>query len=124
MYQFVTRIQEIITRDKKMQDNLIVITTTVALVIAIFISTSDAEQIQRSSGNPPPTACGPCQDNSNFSYVFVLRGRYNQRSYMYIDLSSPSGSHNVVAKKYANPLDIRGKALHNYMHTKDAYNLQ
>ena len=124
MYQFVTRIQEIITRDKKMQDNLTVITTTVALVIAIFISTSDAEQIQRSSGNPSPTACGPCQDNSNFSYVFVLRGRYNQRSYMYIDLHSPNGSSNVVAKKYVNLLDIRGKVLYNYMHTKDTYNLQ
>ena len=102
------------------------ITTAVALVMAIFISTSDAEQTGRSLGNPPSkrsTVCGPCQDNSNFSYVFVLKGCHDQRSYMYIDLLSPNGSRNVVAKKYANPLDIRGNTI-TYILYIDTYNVQ
>ena len=97
-----------------MKDNLILKTTAVVLAIAVFISANDAKDIRRSEQS---TVCGPCQDNSSFSYVFILRGCGDHKSYMYIDLLSPNGSSNVVAKKYANPLDIRGKALHNYIYT-------
>ena len=101
-----------------MQDNLIVMATAVVVALAIFISTSDAQHIHpRPSSNPPSrfgssSACGPCQDNSNFSYVFVLRGSDDNSSYLFIDLTSPDGCCDVVAKYDANPLDIRGKVLH------------
>ena len=109
-----------------MQDNVIVMATAVVVALAIFISTSDAHHIraQRQLINPPDgfggrgsnSVCGPCRDksNSNFAYVFVLRGSHDNKSYMFIDLTSPDGCCDVVAKYGANPLDIRGKVLYNH----------
>ena len=107
-----------------MQDNLIVIVTAVVLALATFISTSDARHMQsrfnrRDQGavaSNSESTCGPCPDDSNFSYVYILRGRHDYKSYLYIDLLSPNGCCDVVAKKYANPLDIRGKILSNCTH--------
>ena len=104
-----------------MQYNLIVITTAVVLALAIFISTSDARHIQSqfnrrdqdAVGSSSESVCGPCPDSSNFSYVFIQRESRDYKSYMYIDLLSPNGCCDVVAKEYANPLDIQGKMLNN-----------
>ena len=110
-----------------MQDNVIVIATAVVLALAIFISTSDARHIRAegqsvnpsrgSGGRGSNSVCGPCQDksNSNFAYVFVLRGSNDNRSYMFIDLTD--GCCDVVAKYGANPLDIRGKVVYNNLYT-------
>ena len=114
-------ITKMITRNKKMQSNLIVITTAVVLAMATFISTSDARHIQSRFNRRDQDAalsnskstCGPCQDGSNFSHVFILRGTPEDISYMYTDLHSPNGCCDVIVKKKANPLDIRGKRLNN-----------
>ena len=105
-----------------MQEKLIVITTAVALALAIFISTSDARHIHGtttvSQPSPPHTGntvgskpeCGPCQ-GSNFSNVLIRRE--DSRSYMFVDLLSTNECCNVIAKdsESVNPLDIRGKRL-------------
>ena len=101
-----------------MQYNLIVIATAVVLALAIFISTSDARHIQsrlnrRDQDASSESNCGPCPDNSNFSYVYILRESRNFKSYLYIDLLSSNGCCDVVAKEHANPLDIQGKMLNN-----------
>lgn len=97
------------------------ITTAVALALAIFISTSDARHIHRTTtvSQPSPHTgntfgskpeCGPCQ-GSNFSNILILRG--GSKSYMFVDLLSTNGCCNVIAKdsESVNPLDIQGKKL-------------
>ena len=97
------------------------ITTAVALALAIFISTSDARHIHGTTtvSQPSPNTgntfgskpeCGPCQ-GSNFSNVLILRG--DSKSYMFVDLLSTNECCNVIAKdsESVNPLDIRGKRL-------------
>ena len=104
-----------------MQINLILITTAVILALAIFIPTSDARHIpsqfnrrdQDSVASKSESVCGSCPDGSNFSYVYILRGNDSHKSYMYVDLLSPNGCCDVIAKDVSNPLDIRGNMLNN-----------
>ena len=117
-----TRNQETISRDKKMQVNLILVTTAVILALAIFIPTSDARHIpsrfnrrdQESVASNSESVCGSCPDGSNFSYVYILRGNDSHKSYMFVDLLLPNGCCDVIAKDVSNPLDIQGNMLNNY----------
>ena len=108
-----------------MQNNLIVIATTVVLALATFISTIDARNIHGTSVSRPSehtdktsgsnSACGPCK-GSNFSNVLVLRG--NSKFYMFVDLLSSDKCCDVIAKdsKSVNLLDIQSKGVHDHNH--------
>ena len=108
-----------------MQNNLIVIATTVVLALATFISTIDARHIHGTSVSRPSehtdktsgsnSACGPCK-GSNFSNVLVLKG--DSKFYMFVDLLSSNKCCDVIAKdsKNVNLLDIRSKRLHDHIH--------
>ena len=107
-----------------MQIKLISIIIAISLAVAIFISTSDARHIpsqfnrrnQEAVNSNSKSACGPCPDDSNFSQVHILRGNDNHKSYMFVDLLSPNGCCDVIAKDISNPLDIRGKVPNNCTH--------